>query len=115
VVTAIHDAIALANLIYALPSSSNEEVGAIFEQYQKERHFYVTNAFKFAQLFKKMIAVGVVGAIAFQLGTRMPKWLWKMLVIHDSCSLSYFLIFSSLHGSRFTKIIITLHNRLLVH
>ncbi|KAF9905024.1 hypothetical protein EC991_002087 [Linnemannia zychae] len=83
VVTAIHDAIALANLLYALPSSSSQEVSEIFEQYRAERHFYVTNAFKFAQMFKKVIAVGVVGAIAFQLGTRMPKWLWKMVLANN--------------------------------
>ncbi|KAF9907151.1 hypothetical protein EC991_011291 [Linnemannia zychae] len=78
-VTAMHDAIALANLLYALPSSTNEEVTKIFEEYHAERHPIVTQAFKFSQLGKKMVAVGVVGAIAFQVCTHMPKWLWKMV------------------------------------
>ncbi|KAF9124832.1 hypothetical protein BGW39_007861 [Mortierella sp. 14UC] len=79
-VTAMHDAIALANLLYALPSSTNEEVTKIFEEYRAERHPIVTEAFKLAVLWKKTLEKGVFGSIAFQLGTRMPKWLWKLVL-----------------------------------
>ncbi|KAF8941933.1 hypothetical protein BGZ47_007046 [Haplosporangium gracile] len=36
-VTAIHDAIALANLLYCMPSRSSEDITRIFEEYHKER------------------------------------------------------------------------------
>ncbi|KAG0273300.1 hypothetical protein BGZ95_010882 [Linnemannia exigua] len=37
-VTAIHDAIALANLLYALPSNTTSEINKIFQDYQQERY-----------------------------------------------------------------------------
>ncbi|KAG0272377.1 hypothetical protein BGZ95_011877 [Linnemannia exigua] len=79
-ITAMHDAIALANLLYALPSSTNSEVTTIFEEYRAERYPIVTQAFKLAITLKKTIEKGVFGAIAFHISSRMPKWLWKMVL-----------------------------------
>ncbi|KAG0271501.1 hypothetical protein BGZ95_000674 [Linnemannia exigua] len=78
-ITAIHDAIALANLLYALPSCTSEEVTKIFEEYRAERFPVVKHAFKFAQLIKQLVAVGIVGAITFHVFTHLPKWLWKVV------------------------------------
>ncbi|KAG0260759.1 hypothetical protein BGZ95_004362, partial [Linnemannia exigua] len=80
VVTALHDAIALANLLYALPSSTNEEVTKVFEEYREERHPIVSQTFKSAQLIRKMTDRGIDGAMTLYLATNMPGWLWRMLL-----------------------------------
>ncbi|KAF9321730.1 hypothetical protein BGZ91_004479 [Linnemannia elongata] len=36
-VTAMHDAVALANLLYSMPTRTLEDITRIFEEYQKER------------------------------------------------------------------------------
>ncbi|KAF9124986.1 hypothetical protein BGW39_007752 [Mortierella sp. 14UC] len=76
-VTAMHDAIALANLLYALPSSSSSDITKIFEEYHAEQFPVVTYAFKSSQLACKMIGKGIVGSVALYIGTHMPMWLWK--------------------------------------
>ncbi|KAG0375085.1 hypothetical protein BGX24_009565 [Mortierella sp. AD032] len=37
-VTAMHDAIALGNLLYAMPVTTSQEVTKIFIEYKKERY-----------------------------------------------------------------------------
>ncbi|KAF9124835.1 hypothetical protein BGW39_007864 [Mortierella sp. 14UC] len=80
-VTAMHDAIALANLLYALPSSDTAHITKIFEEYRAERHPVVMHAFKAAKMSGKMIEKGIVGAITLFVATNMPKWLWKKVLI----------------------------------
>ncbi|KAG0369737.1 hypothetical protein BGX24_002306 [Mortierella sp. AD032] len=80
VVTALHDAIALANLLYALPASTNEEVTKVFEEYRDERHPIVTQTFKSAQLIRKMTDKGIDGAMTLFLATNMPAWLWRIVL-----------------------------------
>ncbi|KAG0276475.1 hypothetical protein BGZ97_010081, partial [Linnemannia gamsii] len=54
-VTAMHDAIALANLLYALPSRTGEDVTKIFEEYKAERLPAVQISFKNSQLMSKFM------------------------------------------------------------
>ncbi|KAK3816928.1 MAG: hypothetical protein JOS17DRAFT_806118 [Linnemannia elongata] len=77
-VTAIHDAIALANLIYAMPTKSSSDLTKIFEEYQEERYPAVMDSFKNSQLLSKVTDRGIVGALALLLVTRMPMWLWRL-------------------------------------
>ncbi|KAF9119455.1 hypothetical protein BGW39_000286 [Mortierella sp. 14UC] len=79
-VTAMHDAIALANLLYALPSSSSPDITNIFEEYRAERFPIVTRTFKDAQIGKKTIEKGIGGKLALYLFTHMPFWLWKKVI-----------------------------------
>ncbi|KAG0375554.1 hypothetical protein BGX24_008947 [Mortierella sp. AD032] len=79
-VTAIHDAIALANLIYALPSRTASDVTTIFQEYQEERHPAVMESFKKSQILAKNMEKGLVGAFFLFVTTRMPLWLWKLAV-----------------------------------
>ncbi|KAF9905577.1 hypothetical protein EC991_001538 [Linnemannia zychae] len=79
-VTAMHDAIALANLLYALPSSSSPDIAKIFEEYRAERFPIVTRTFKDAQIGKKTIEKGIGGKLALYLFTHMPSWLWKKVI-----------------------------------
>ncbi|KAG9071510.1 hypothetical protein KI688_005722 [Linnemannia hyalina] len=45
-VTALHDAIALADLIYAMPMTTEEEITKMFEEYQAEPQPAVLGSFK---------------------------------------------------------------------
>ncbi|KAF9095596.1 hypothetical protein BGX29_008959 [Mortierella sp. GBA35] len=49
-VTAMHDAIALANLLYVLPSSTSSEITKMFEEYKSERYPIVIDTFKNSQM-----------------------------------------------------------------
>lgn len=48
-VAAMHDAIALANLLYAMPATTSLEMTKVFEEYQKERYPAVMESFKSSQ------------------------------------------------------------------
>ncbi|KAK3813827.1 MAG: hypothetical protein JOS17DRAFT_761056 [Linnemannia elongata] len=77
-VTAMHDAIALANLLYALPSRTGEEVTRIFEEYHAERLPAVQVSFKNSKLMSKFMEKSFIGAIILFLITHMPMWLWRL-------------------------------------
>ncbi|KAF9905026.1 hypothetical protein EC991_002089 [Linnemannia zychae] len=79
-VTAMHDAIALANLLYTLQSSSLASIAKVFEEYRAERHPVVTDAYKAARMSSKMIEKGFIGALTLFVATSMPKWLWKKVL-----------------------------------
>ncbi|OAQ29943.1 hypothetical protein K457DRAFT_18791 [Linnemannia elongata AG-77] len=77
-VTAMHDAITLANLIYAMPTKTSDEINRIFEDYQKERYPAVMEAFKGSQIMAKSIEKSITGALVLFFMTRMPMWLWRL-------------------------------------
>ncbi|KAK3830616.1 MAG: hypothetical protein J3R72DRAFT_495925 [Linnemannia gamsii] len=62
-VTAIHDAIALANLLYAMPSKTSGEVTKIFEEYQSERYPAVMDSFKNSQVMSKATERGLLAKL----------------------------------------------------
>ncbi|KAG0271504.1 hypothetical protein BGZ95_000677, partial [Linnemannia exigua] len=77
-VTAMHDAIALANLIYAMPSRTQEDITKIFEEYHKERIPAVMESYNNSQLVSKLAKtvryrpqVGFLPQIPLQ-GTILP-------------------------------------------
>ncbi|KAG9071572.1 hypothetical protein KI688_005784 [Linnemannia hyalina] len=76
-VTAMHDGIALANLIYAMPTKTSTDINNIFKEYQEERYPAVMVSFENSQLMSKITARGIIGAIIFFMVTYMPFWLWK--------------------------------------
>ncbi|KAK3830313.1 MAG: hypothetical protein J3R72DRAFT_456226 [Linnemannia gamsii] len=79
-VTAMHDAIALANLIYAMPSKTQEDITKIFEEYHKERIPAVMESYNNSQLFSKLMDRGIVGFLLLYFITHMPFWLWRILL-----------------------------------
>ncbi|KAG0288742.1 hypothetical protein BGZ96_007498 [Linnemannia gamsii] len=79
-VTAMHDAIALANLIYAMPTWRSEDITTIFKEYQEERYPAVMESFKNSQLMSKRLDKGIVGALVLFLITHMPTWLWRIML-----------------------------------
>ncbi|KAF9151494.1 hypothetical protein BG015_006593 [Linnemannia schmuckeri] len=79
-VTAMHDAIALANLLYVMPTRTSQNFTKLFEEYQAERHSAVTEAFKSSQLMSKFMEKGVIGAIILFILSHIPFWLWKLML-----------------------------------
>ncbi|KAG0295212.1 hypothetical protein BGZ96_012314 [Linnemannia gamsii] len=77
-VTAMHDAIALANLFYAMPAKTSEDITRIFEDYQRERLPAVIESFNNSRQLAKIAGRGVVGAIILYLTTLIPAWLWRI-------------------------------------
>ncbi|KAF9095424.1 hypothetical protein BGX29_009042 [Mortierella sp. GBA35] len=64
-VTAIHDAVALANLIYAMPTTTSQEITKMFEEYQAERHPAAVESYENSQLFSKIMDRGIGGSAMF--------------------------------------------------
>lgn len=76
----MHDAIVLANLLYALPSSTSADIVKIFEEYKKERHPIAMESYNDAHLASKMDGRGFFGALVVSIATSVPKWLWIRVV-----------------------------------
>ncbi|KAG0288740.1 hypothetical protein BGZ96_007496 [Linnemannia gamsii] len=77
-VTALHDAIALANLLYAMPTTTSQDITHIFEEYQKERLPAVMASYKISQVVAKVSDRGIIGRLVLYLITHIPMWLWRI-------------------------------------
>ncbi|KAF9124060.1 hypothetical protein BGW39_008500 [Mortierella sp. 14UC] len=79
-VTSMHDAIALANLIYALPTKNltTKEIEKSFAEYQKERIPHVMESFKNSQNLALFMDRGFAGSLAMWVMQKMPPWLWAI-------------------------------------
>ncbi|KAF8929791.1 hypothetical protein BGZ47_000878 [Haplosporangium gracile] len=79
-ITAMHDAIALANLIYALPSNTAKDIEHAFAEYKAERLPPVIEASKGSQLLSLLLNRGFLGTLALLFLKYMPRWLWLKFV-----------------------------------
>ncbi|KAF9911533.1 hypothetical protein EC991_003336 [Linnemannia zychae] len=84
-VTSMHDAIALANLLYAMPAKTPSDITDIFEEYRKERHAAVLVAYRTSQRMGRIHIKGIVGTISSYFMTHMPMWLWRMMMQQTMC------------------------------
>ncbi|KAF9136065.1 hypothetical protein BGW39_008028 [Mortierella sp. 14UC] len=78
-VTAMHDALALANLFYAMPTTTSADITRVFEEYQKERLPAVMDSFNNSKQLAKKSDAGIMGTVVLYLMTNMPAWLWRMV------------------------------------
>lgn len=76
----MHDAITLANLIYAMPTKTSDDITRIFEEYKKERYPAVMESYKSSQILGKAIEKSFIGRLILFLMMRMPMWLWRLSV-----------------------------------
>lgn len=76
----MHDAIALANLIYVQPTKTSGDITNLFEEYQEERLPAVMESFENSKIMSKLSDRGITGAILVFIMTHMPFWLWKLAV-----------------------------------
>jgi len=75
----MHDAIALANLIYALPSNSTKDIEQAFSEYQAERVPHVMDSFKMSQMLSRFMNRGFAGAAALFIMKMIPQWMWRLI------------------------------------
>ncbi|KAK3814505.1 MAG: hypothetical protein J3R72DRAFT_529880 [Linnemannia gamsii] len=77
---AMHDAIAIANLIYAMPTKTSSDVTKVFEEYYKERHPAALESFNFSKQAGKRSEKSIIGAVMTYIMTHLPMWLWRMFL-----------------------------------
>lgn len=73
----MHDAIALANLIYTIPSTSSKDISQILGEYHAERYPAAIESFKSSQQGARVLEKGPTGTVALYVSTHAPLWLWK--------------------------------------
>ncbi|KAF9935130.1 hypothetical protein FBU30_007509 [Linnemannia zychae] len=78
--TAMHDAISFANLLYAMPATTEKEVTALFKEYHKERLPAVIESFNYSRQISKVSGRGLLPAAIFYFFTHVPIWLWRIMV-----------------------------------
>lgn len=76
----MHDAIALGNLIYSLPSTSQKDIEQAFIEYRAERYGPAVVAYDGSQLLSKTQNKGIVGKLTFTFMKHQPAGLWKMIL-----------------------------------
>ncbi|GJJ75048.1 hypothetical protein EMPS_07406 [Entomortierella parvispora] len=74
--SAIHDAICLANWLNVLPSLAVNDLEATFKKYRSERYPHVKVAYRASAALAKGLEKNTAGAIVRFLNAHMPKWLW---------------------------------------
>lgn len=78
---AMHDAAALANALYALPSVySVLNLSTAFQEYKTERLPPIMESFKNSQLMGKTIERGLGGTVTRFLMQHKPDWLWRLIL-----------------------------------
>jgi len=78
--SAIHDAVCLANWINVLPSLSVQDIEANFKEYYDERYPQVMASYRTTLIFAKSMNNNVTGVIIRFINSHMPKWLWRLIM-----------------------------------
>ncbi|KAF8981041.1 hypothetical protein BGZ52_003347 [Haplosporangium bisporale] len=79
--TAMHDAVTLANWINTIETPSMYYLKKIFKEYRAERYPIVKQAFETSQMFSRNIGKGKSSAVVRTMIKRLPPWLWRRLII----------------------------------
>ncbi|KAF8979485.1 hypothetical protein BGZ52_004855, partial [Haplosporangium bisporale] len=79
--TAIHDAVALANWIATLHKPKLEDIEAIFAEYQAERLPIAREAVATTKFFKSMGGKSITASLSKSLFRNLPQWLLRLVVI----------------------------------
>ncbi|KAF9307779.1 hypothetical protein BG003_000217 [Podila horticola] len=77
--TAIHDAVALANWISTLYKPKLADIEGVFAEYQAERLPVAKEAVGTTKFFKSMGGKGIVSALSKSLFRHMPEWLIRIV------------------------------------
>ncbi|KFH63684.1 hypothetical protein MVEG_10377 [Podila verticillata NRRL 6337] len=78
--TAMHDAVALANWICALYPKKPADIDLAFKEYYNERFPIAKEAFAHSQLMSKMVGKNLHSMAVKNFIRRIPSWLWKRIV-----------------------------------
>lgn len=94
----MHDAMALANLIYAMPARTSRDITKIFEEYKSERYPVALDCYKSSKMMGKLIDSGFAGAFSLFIMTKMPQWMWRLVVRYFAFLLVLVLLVLHFHG-----------------
>ncbi|KAG0330710.1 hypothetical protein BG000_011556 [Podila horticola] len=83
-VTAMHDAVALANWICSLQSKDYAELEPIFKEYKAERYPIAKENFAYSQQLKNIGGKNLMSKMSRQIFRHMPKWLWRLALIKNA-------------------------------
>ncbi|KAG0264609.1 hypothetical protein BG011_006455 [Mortierella polycephala] len=83
-VSAIHDAIALANWINVLPSASAQDIDIIFKEYKSERLEPVKAAYNHGKSMSELSARTLIAKVFRFMAKYMPYWLWRMVLVKNA-------------------------------
>ncbi|KAG0333475.1 hypothetical protein BG000_009119 [Podila horticola] len=79
--TAMHDAVTLANWIHTLRLPKVSDIEAAFKEYQKERYPVAKAAFESSQLFTRLWGKNLAALISrAMMKWMMPRWLWRRIL-----------------------------------
>ncbi|KAI9240078.1 MAG: hypothetical protein BYD32DRAFT_193624 [Podila humilis] len=78
--TAMHDAVALANWICALYPKKPADIDIAFKEYYNERFPIAKEAFAHSQLMSKMVGKNLHSMAVKNYIRRIPSWLWKRIM-----------------------------------
>ncbi|KAF9311537.1 hypothetical protein BG003_007303 [Podila horticola] len=76
-ITAMHDAVTLANWISTLRLPTVPELEEVFEEYRAERYPVAQKAFESSQVFTKALGKSALSVLVRATMKRIPIWLWK--------------------------------------
>ncbi|KAF8947914.1 hypothetical protein BGZ47_007310 [Haplosporangium gracile] len=79
-VIAMHDAIVLANQIYALPTNTSKSIHKAFTEYQTERYLPAIEASRNSVLLSMILSKGFMGMVALFVTQHIPDWIWRVFV-----------------------------------
>lgn len=76
----MHDAIVLANQIYALPTNTSKAIHKAFTEYQAERYPPAIEASRNSILLSMILSKGFMGKVALFVTQHIPDWIWRIFV-----------------------------------
>ncbi|KAG0011321.1 hypothetical protein BGZ82_003050 [Podila clonocystis] len=80
-ITAIHDAVTLANWLSIMRYAGEKEVKNVFKEYRSERYPVAKEAFASSQMFTRNVGKNTLSVLVRAMMKRLPRWLWKRIVI----------------------------------
>ncbi|KAF9334552.1 hypothetical protein BG006_001968 [Podila minutissima] len=79
--TAMHDAVALANWISSLKGTSLAHLKPIFKEYYAERFPIAKETFATSHMLSKIPGKGFVSRVTKEIFRRMPAWMFRLVVL----------------------------------
>ncbi|KAF9391885.1 hypothetical protein CPC16_003798 [Podila verticillata] len=83
-VTAMHDAVTLANWIATLQAPSLSELNTAFKEYHAERSPIIKDEFIRSQGFIDILAKNMRATLVRAVLRRLPNWIWKRIIMNMS-------------------------------
>ncbi|KAG0024980.1 hypothetical protein BGZ82_010279 [Podila clonocystis] len=80
-ITAIHEAVTLANWLSTLRFAGPKDVENVFKEYRAERYPVPKANFESSQLFIRNMGKNMLASFVRGMMKRLPRWLWKKIIL----------------------------------